>query len=137
MWSYHSLHVVFHDHKNSITRLMSYHSPLPVGVLRPSQLLRLEPDLKRERSLSTGDFQAVTMMDTTPPTEDRESNSISPPLISRDARSHSVTPQPMRNHSGCVTLGRPKMSRGKTIDTSSIKKVEHEVCSWKCLFFVK
>lgn len=98
------------------------------SILSPEvQRLKLDPEGNRERSRSTSDFDTLRIMET-----GRETGSPSPPAplgVVKESRSHSLTPQAMRKVSHYATLGRPLMRRGKTIDTSSIRKEVHEVCS--------
>ena len=86
----------------------------------------------RDRSQSASDFERLSLAD--PGNYDngqRENGSLSPPLIAsvKETRSLSLTPEPTtRPLPSYATLGRQKFKRGKTIDTPSIRKEEHEVC---------
>ena len=117
-----------------MSQLLSADSSYNHVTLHPTQHLKLDP-LTRERSRSASDFERLSIMDEKSETTlvsqniDRDNDSASPPLtVVKESRSHSLTPEPLTRYPHYATLGRPMMKRGKTIDTSSIRKEEHEVC---------
>ena len=98
--------------------------------------LSVSDSLNRERSRSASDFERLSIMDTTDD-QRTDRDSVSPPLVPviKDCRSKSLTPQPIKKVPHYATLGRPKMRKGKTIDTSNITREDHEVCSYQMCYY--
>ncbi len=110
---------------------MSTNNGLVVHQLQP-----VSDTLDRERSHSASDFERLSIMDTTTDIvryQDRDSNSISPPLpVMKAGRSASLTPQPVRKIPHYATIRRPQLRKVETVDTSNITREDHEVCCFYC-----
>ena len=117
-----------------------YSSPQEVPINQ--HVLNVTDGPLRKRSESTGDtIERLSLMDIDQDETvlDRPARALSPPIRSETicipqnhSRSHSLTPEPTMSRT--PNPSRHLFRRGKTIDTSSITKEEHEVCVCVCMY---